>query len=76
LNGDPKDIAARVFHSAAERHTAIANELAARAAVHADAHLAKYTMACLIAAARGPDNARLYLAAAAYLGAWWDVQGT
>jgi hypothetical protein len=40
--------------------------------LHADAHLAKYTMGCLIAAARAPDIARLYLAAAAYLGAWWN----
>ena len=72
LNGDPNDVAALVFHATTEQHKAIGNELAARAAVHADAHLAKYTMACLVAAARDPDIAPLYLAAAAYLGAWWD----
>lgn len=72
LKGDPNDVAAMVFHAAKEQHKGIGNELAARAAVHADAHLAKYTMACLLAAARDPDIAPLYLAAAAYLGAWWD----
>jgi hypothetical protein len=71
LIGDPGDVAALVFHAATGQQKAVANELAARAAVHADAHLAKYTMACLLAAARAPDIARLYLAAAAYLGAWW-----
>jgi hypothetical protein len=34
--------------------------------------LAKYTMACLIAVDRDPEESALYLAAAAYLGAWWD----
>ena len=71
LKGDPNDVAALVFHAATEQRKAIGNELAARAAVHADAHLAKYTMGCLLAAARDPDIAPLYLAAAAYLGAWW-----
>jgi hypothetical protein len=72
LEGDPNDVAALVFHAVTEQHNAIGNELAARAAVHADAHLAKYTMGCLLAAVRDPDIAPLYLAAAAYLGAWWD----
>ena len=71
MDGDPSDVAARVFRSAPEQHAAIGNDLAARAAVHADAHVAKYTMGCLMAAARDPDTAPLYLAAAAYLGAWW-----
>jgi hypothetical protein len=72
LRGDPNDVAAVVFHAAPEQHKVIGNELAARAAVHADAHVAKYTMGCLLAAARDPETARLYLSAAAYLGAWWD----
>jgi hypothetical protein len=29
-------------------------------------------MACLIAADRDPEESALYLAAAVYLGAWWD----
>jgi hypothetical protein len=48
--------------------------LVERAAIHADAHLVKYTTACLLAADRDPQEASLYLAAAAYLGAWWDFQ--
>jgi hypothetical protein len=72
LEGEPNDVAALVFHAAAEQLNGIGNELAARAAVHADAHLAKYTMGCLLAAARDPDIAPLYLAAASCLGAWWD----
>jgi hypothetical protein len=31
-------------------------------------------MACLTACDRDPDESSLYLAAAAYLGAWWDNQ--
>ncbi|MGH8291462.1 MAG: hypothetical protein ACREV7_21135 [Steroidobacteraceae bacterium] len=72
LDGDPNNVAALVFHAATEEQKAIGNKLAARAAVHADAHLAKYTMGCLLAATRDPDVAPLYLAAAAYLGAWWS----
>ncbi len=47
--------------------------LATRAATHRDAHLVKYTLACFDAASRDPEAARLYLAAAAHLGAWWDA---
>jgi hypothetical protein len=47
--------------------------LAARAATHEDAHLAKYTIACLTAAAADPPARPLFLAAAAYLGEWWDA---
>jgi hypothetical protein len=46
--------------------------LAAHAVAHKDAHLAKYTLACLDAADRDPEAESLYLAAAAYLHAWWD----
>jgi hypothetical protein len=45
--------------------------LATRAAIHSDAHLAKYTVACLDAAAADPAAEQLYLAAAAFLSAWW-----
>jgi hypothetical protein len=38
---------------------------------HADAHVAKYTLACLDAADTDPEGARLYLAAAAHLQDWW-----
>jgi hypothetical protein len=46
--------------------------LAARAAVHPDAHLAKYTFACLKAAADDPPARNLFLAAANFLGEWWE----
>ena len=42
--------------------------------LHHDAHLVKYTLACLDAAADDPDQRRLYLASAAYLSAWWAAQ--
>lgn len=48
-------------------------ELAARAAAHPDAHLAKYTVACLAAAADDPPARPLFMAAATYLGRWWDA---
>lgn len=47
--------------------------LVVRAAAHPDAHVAKYTLACLTAAAQDVEARTLYLAAADYLGAWWDT---
>lgn len=46
--------------------------LAAYAAAHEDAHLAKYTLACLDAAGDDPANRSLYLAAATRLAHWWQ----
>jgi hypothetical protein len=46
-------------------------ELVTHAATHPDAHLVKYTLACLDAAAWDPDRAGLYLSAAARLGRCW-----
>ena len=53
----------------------IVSQLATRASVQRDAHLVKYTLACLDAAAADPPQRRLYLAAAASLVAWWAVAG-
>ena len=51
---------------------ALVPELAARGGAHEDAHLAKYTLACSRRRPRSiPRTRRLYLAAAAYLHAWW-----
>jgi hypothetical protein len=50
------------------------SDLAARAAAHEDAHLAKYTVACLAAGASDPSASRLFLAAANRLGEWWDAR--
>ncbi|MDR7377245.1 hypothetical protein J2X19_001924 [Rhodoferax ferrireducens] len=51
-----------------------ATALASHAATHPDAHLAKYTLACLDAADNDPQAAPLFLAAAAHLGRWWKTQ--
>ncbi len=69
---EPSEAAAVVFNAKDDQCRSIKAQLIERAAVHADAHLAKYTMACLIAADLDPGASPLYLAAAAYLGAWWD----
>lgn len=70
---DPVVAAGAAYHAEADRLPEIRTALATRAATHADAHLVKYTLAAFEAAARDPGAARLYLAAAAYLGAWWDA---
>jgi hypothetical protein len=46
-------------------------QLAASASAHEDAHLAKYTLACMDAACSDRAAALLYRSAAAHLGAWW-----
>jgi hypothetical protein len=51
-------------------------ELAAYAAAHEDAHLAKYTLAALHAADRDPEQHELYLAAATRLAHWWQARDT
>jgi hypothetical protein len=65
------DAAATVWHAPEELLDEIVTELATRAALHHDAHLVKYTLACFDAAAADPAERRLYLAAAASLSAWW-----
>lgn len=69
----PVEAAGAVYHAQAGDLPGIRTKLATRAAAHPDAHLAKYTLAAFEAAARDPEAARLYLAAAAWLGAWWDA---
>jgi len=74
LRRDPADAAAVAFNATGDQRGSIRTLLIEHAAAHADSHLAKYTMACLTAADRDPEESALYLAAAAYLGAWWDRQ--
>lgn len=50
------------------------DDLVAFAAAHEDAHLAKYVLACVDAAAHDPTMAQLYLAAATRLANWWRAQ--
>jgi hypothetical protein len=69
---DAAEAASIAFHAPTEGIGALRTALVGRAVVHGDAHLAKYTLACLDAAARDPEAAPLYLAGAAYLGAWWE----
>ena len=70
----PAAAASAAIHAPAATRAELTTALATRAALHPDAHLAKYTLACFDAAARDPDAAALFLAAAAYLGAWWDAR--
>lgn len=72
LQRDPADAAAMAFNASGDQRRSIRAQLIEHAALHPDAHLAKYTMACLITADRDPEESALYLAAATYLGAWWD----
>jgi hypothetical protein len=69
----PIEAAGAVYHAESDKIGAIMPALATRAATQEDAHLAKYTLACFDAASRDSSGARLFLAAAAYLGAWWDA---
>jgi len=74
LGGSPAEAAAGVWHASREDQSRLVGALASRAAIHPDAHLAKYTVACLDAARADPEEQHLYLAAAAYLSAWWREQ--
>jgi hypothetical protein len=69
----PEAAASIAFHTPAGEGARLRAALVARAVAHPDAHLAKYTLACLDAAARDGEAGQLYLAAAAYLGAWWEA---
>jgi len=75
LAAEPAVAAGAVYHASDEELDSVVPELAGRGGSHDDAHVAKYTLACLDAAASDPAAGRLYLAAAAYLGAWWAQRG-
>ena len=65
------EAAAWVWHAPEAALDEIVTALATRAALHHDAHLVKYTLACFDAAAADPASRRLYLSAAASLSGWW-----
>jgi hypothetical protein len=71
LDAPPSAAAAAAWHAEQDDVDLVWQRLVSRAAVHEDAHLAKYTLACLDATRTDPEQAPLYRAAAAYLGAWW-----
>ena len=76
LRSDPAVAAAAAFHTPpGPALGAAAAALATIASVAEDAHRVKYTLACLDAGVQDPPAQRLYLAAAAYLNAWWETAG-
>jgi hypothetical protein len=75
LDDDRATAAAAVWHAPVDERGAVVSELASRASIQHDAHLVKYTLACIDAAADDPRHAALFLAAAASLSAHWHQHG-
>jgi hypothetical protein len=71
ISDSPSVAASAAWHAPASARTDVAADLATVASAHHDAHLVKYTLSCLRATAYDPEQAPLYLAAAAYLAGWW-----
>lgn len=69
----PETARAAMWHLPESGFDDAATTLATVAATHHDAHLVKYTLACLDAATIDPSARRLYLAGAATLAGWWAV---
>jgi hypothetical protein len=63
--------AGRVWHAPDDELLSIVDDLVAFGGSHEDAHVAKYTLACLDATEADPGADRLFLAAAAHLHEWW-----
>ncbi len=70
LSGNPRAAAAAAWH--APDRSVVVTALATSAVCAQDAHRVKYTLACLDAATADRSGTLLYLAAAAYLNAWWE----
>jgi hypothetical protein len=73
IDDDASIAGAAAFHLDVERRPWLWMELAGRASAHHDAHLVKYTVACIDAARMDPAAEALYLSAVATLSAWWHV---
>ena len=71
LDAGPAAAAAAVWHVDDDQLGSYVRRLVTVAAIHEDAHLAKYTLACLDATRDDPAAGRLFLAAAAHLSGWW-----
>lgn len=70
----PRDTSAgRAWWASEEEVSEIVDGLVSHGAAHADAHLAKYTLACLDATEADPEAGRLFLAAAAHLHHLWKT---
>ena len=74
LAAGPHPAAAHVLRRGDMADDEVVAELVWCAAVHPDAHLAKYTVSCLDAASLDPEHRSLYVAAAAYLSGWWAMR--
>lgn len=75
LQADPLTAAAAAFHTPPGPAVgAAAALLATRASIGDDSHRVKYTLACIDAGVQDRPAQRLYLAAAAYLNAWWETR--
>ena len=74
LEETPMDAAAAVWHTPSADLPRAVTALATYAATHPDAHLVKYTVACLDAAAWDRTHARVYLAAAGALAGYWAAR--
>jgi hypothetical protein len=75
LDAGPDAAASEIWHAAPADVGERVRRLATFAALHGDAHLAKYTLACIDASRDDPGVGRLYLAAAAFLAGWWRTVG-
>lgn len=74
LRDEPAVAAATVLAADAAAVAPMLRAVVDLAAIHPDAHLAKYVVACLEAARFDPAGARQHLAAAAHLAAWWVAE--
>jgi hypothetical protein len=75
LDDGPDGAASAIWYATGDEYRARVTRLITFAALHVDAHLAKYTLACLDATRDDPDAGRLFMAAAAYLAGWWRTDG-
>ena len=70
LTRSPIEAAGAAWHESDRE--AVIRTLATAASVNHDAHRVKYTLACIDASVDDPAGTELYLAAAAFLNAWWE----
>ena len=70
----PRAAASAAWFARQDERPRIEGILAAEAAVRNDAHLVKYTWACLDSAAQDPEHAPLFHAAAAFLSSIWCME--
>jgi hypothetical protein len=75
LEAGPDAAAGAAWHTPDSQRDALISELCTRASVQRDAHLVKYTLACVDAADWDRPAAHLYLAGAAKLVAYWRRRG-